>query len=164
MRQVTNRGLEFLKKQEGWMSLPYLDSAGFLTIGHGHLLSKSELMSGKIRIGYDYVKWQAGLTPEQGKDLLDQDLNMVEGFLTYDAGTGRLEDHEYDALCSFVYNVGTGSYLGSTLRKYLLIGRKDLAADELPRWKYAGGKTVKGLVKRRQAEKELWLHANYSSP
>ena len=68
-----------------------------------------------------------------------------------------LTENQFAALCSFVYNVGSGAFQRSTAR--MKLNRKDYlgCADEFLRWKYAGGSPIKGLLRSRVAERELFL-------
>jgi len=155
MRQVTQRGLEAIMRHEGVVLTPYRDVANLLTIGVGHLLTRSELSSGKITIGVEQVKWKDGITEEQAMALLRQDLRQAERAVWQDDGRS-LTDGQFDALVSFVFNVGVGAYLGSTLRRKLLAGELDAVPEQMLRWDRAGGIRVAGLARRRQAEAALW--------
>ena len=66
-----------------------------------------------------------------------------------------LTQGQYDALVSFSFN--TGSVSVSTIRKKLLRGDYEGAANEFPRWVFAGGRRLAGLVRRREAERILFL-------
>ena len=68
-----------------------------------------------------------------------------------------LHQHEYDAFVSFAYNVGSGAFCSSTLVRKLNAGDYEGACNELPRWVYAGGRKLQGLVNRREAERKLCL-------
>lgn len=61
------------------------------------------------------------------------------------------------ALASFVYNVGPGAYGSSTLLRKLRAGDRVGACNQLPRWVYAGGKKLRGLERRREAERQICL-------
>lgn len=68
-----------------------------------------------------------------------------------------LEQHQFDALCSFVYNVGMRAFEQSTMRKFINAGMFKDAADQFLRWVRAGGKVLPGLVKRREEERAMFL-------
>ena len=68
-----------------------------------------------------------------------------------------IPDRTYVALVSFTYNVGTGAFCHSTLRRLVDAGNLKAACEQLPRWNRAGGKVVRGLVNRRAAELDLCL-------
>jgi len=155
MRQVTQRGLEAIIRHEGLVLTPYRDVANLLTIGVGHLLTRSELSSGKIVIGLEAVKWKDGITREQAMSLLRKDLQIAERVVEQDNGRS-MTDGQFDALVSFVFNVGVGAYIGSTLRRKLLAGDMDAVPEQMKRWDRAGGIRVAGLARRREAEAALW--------
>lgn len=68
----------------------------------------------------------------------------------------ELTQNEFDALTSFVFNVGGDAFAKSTLRRKLLAGDHAGAADEFLRWNYAAGRVMRGLTRRRQAERALF--------
>ena len=80
----------------------------------------------------------------------------------------KLNANQREAVISFIYNVGAGAFNRSTLRKKLSKGDYKGASNEFLRWNKAGGKELKGLTKRRKAEKELFLkpvqEVNISNP
>lgn len=151
-------GIEHLKFWEGFRNKAYKDSAGLLTIGIGHLLTKSELRSGKIMIAGEPVKWADGLTDERVLALMDQDLSDVEIDMKaiHPAVWGRMEQHENDMLMSFVFNIGGPAFRSSTLLKRLNAGRKEEVPAQMKRWVYSGGKIVDGLVNRRESEAKIF--------
>lgn len=142
-------------RHEGVVLTPYRDSANLLTIGVGHLLTRSELSSGKIVIGVEAVKWKNGITREQAMALLQQDLRSAERVVEQDNGRS-MTDGQFDALVSLVFNIGVGAYLGSTLRRKLLAGELDEVPVQMLRWDRAGGVRVAGLARRRESEASLW--------
>ncbi|KQD16250.1 lysozyme [Acinetobacter baumannii] len=68
-----------------------------------------------------------------------------------------LTQNQFDALVSLAYNIGSGAFKGSTLLKLLNKGDYKGAADQFLVWNKAGGKVMKGLVRRREAERALFL-------
>ena len=153
--KISQKGLELLKKWEGCILKQYPDQAGLPTIGIGHLLTKSELTSGKIFIKGAPVKYANGISKEQALDLLDQDLDPAEGAVN-DGVIVELTQDQFDALVSFVFNCGTGAFHGSTLRKELNQGLYANVPFQLRRWNRAGGKVCDGLIVRRRQEIRLW--------
>lgn len=154
-RQVGQLGKNLFKEWEGLVTLAYLDSGGEPTIGIGHLLTRSERTSGKIIIRGQAVSYQNGLTEQQCWDLLDQDLDQAEKAVS-DAVTVPLNQNQFDALVSFVFNVGTGAFHGSTLLKLLNQRQYNQVPAQLRRWIRDNGKVVQGLVNRREKEIVLW--------
>lgn len=76
--------------------------------------------------------------------------------LTDLVGNG-LKQHQFDALVSFVYNIGLGAFKKSTLLKLVKAAKMAEAALEFEKWVKAAGKTLPGLIKRRKAEKALFI-------
>lgn len=153
--KVGQSGKNLFKEWEGLVTHVYLDSGGEPTIGIGHLLTRSERTSGKINIQGQAISYQNGLTEQQCWDLLDQDLDGAEKAVN-EAITVSLNQNQFDALVSFVFNVGTGAFRGSTLLKLLNQGQYDQVPAQLRRWVRDNGKVVQGLVNRREKEIVLW--------
>lgn len=136
--------LDWVKKFEGFSSKAYTCPAGALTIGYGHT---------------DGVKAGQHITAAEADALLRQDMARVESQVTALAQSNRvtLTQGRFDALCSFVFNLGIGSLKGSTLwRKAKANVNDPTIAAEFGRWVYAAGKRLKGLENRRQVEADFW--------
>lgn len=153
--QISQKGLQLIQEWEGVEPMVYLDAAGLPTIGCGHLLTKAELSSGKILIGKEYVKYGSGLSPEHIMGLLLQDLSNVHECIN-ESVKMRLSQNQFDALCSFVFNVGVGAFKASTLRKLLNQGYYASVPNQLRRWVRSAGRIVQGLVNRRENEIKLF--------
>ena len=138
---VSETGIELIKKFEGCVLKAYKCPAGVWTIGYGHT-------SG--------VKEGQTITKAQAKELLIQDLRPFEIGVNNLVNV-PLNQNQFDALVSFCYNLGTGNLKNSTLLKLLNKGDYNGAAEQFDHWIYAGGKKLNGLVKRRAAEKKLFL-------
>jgi Phage-related lysozyme (muraminidase) len=150
---ISERGLMLLRFLEGVRSHAYKDARGWLTIGCGHLLTRDELMSGKLRIGDRVVHWLEGLEPAQSEVLLRNDLAGVERAV---ARMHLLDQAQVDALCSFTFNVGIDAFQDSTLAQCLALQDYAAVPAQLRRWVYSGGKVIKGLQHRREAEVAMW--------
>lgn len=156
--QVGAAGKALFREWEGLELEEYLDSGGAPTIGIGHLLTRSERLSGKIILQGQSVRYRNGLTVQQCLDLLDQDLAPAEQAVN--AGVRvALNQNQFDALVSFTFNVGDSAFANSTLLKELNAGHYDQVPVQLRRWVKDNGKVVKGLIKRREKEIELWNRA-----
>ena len=153
--QMSENGLTLLTQWEGFKLTVYKDSAGLPTIGVGHLLTKSELSSGKITINGVPVDYTDGLTEQQVTDLLGQDVEPASAAVNSGVKV-PLDQNQFDALVSFTFNVGVGAFTGSTLLKLLNQKQYDQVPTQLLRWTRAGGKVVQGLVNRRNNEIKLW--------
>jgi lysozyme len=153
--QMSSHGLALLKQWEGFESKVYRDSAGLPTIGVGHLLTKSELSSGKISINGVPVRYVNGLTDQQVLDLLSQDVQPAQKTVNTNVKVA-LSPNQFDTLVSFTFNVGVAAFIGSTLLKLLNQAHYAEVPNQLLRWTRTGGQVVQGLVNRRQNEIKLW--------
>lgn len=155
MQKMSDKGRKLLQQWEGIRKVMYLDSVGLPTIGCGHLLTKSELYSGKILVSGAPVKFREGLNESQIDILLSQDLTTVNSALNTGINV-ELTQNQFDALCSFAFNVGIPAFLSSTLRRLLNKGEIDSIPFQLRRWNIAGGKISNGLINRREHEIKLF--------
>lgn len=137
---------EFIRRWEGYSPTVYLDSAKKPTIGVGHLLSKDEA----IRYA------NTTLSKEQVDALLQLDLRRVDNAISRLVQVS-LNENEYAALSSFIFNVGVGAFRRSTLRMRLNRGEREPAAEQFLCWVRSGGNIIPGLISRRKAEMELFL-------
>lgn len=138
--QISPAGLAFIRDAEGCRLESYRDSVGVLTIGVGHTKGVTEGQR---------------ITQEQADALLDDDLQEVYPCIA-EAVTVPLTQGQFDALCSFTFNLGCGSLKGSRLLFLLNQGDYDGAAQQFGRWVNAGGVKLAGLVKRRAGEAEMF--------
>jgi lysozyme len=141
-RQINQAGLDLIRNAEGCVLHPYKDGAGKPTIGIGHLILPHEHF-GKI-------------TEQQADELLQNDLRQAERSVE-SLVTVPLNDNQFAALVSFTFNLGAQNLRGSTLLRDLNAGDYRGAADQFKRWVFAGGTVEQGLVKRRSAERDLFL-------
>lgn len=154
--KISANGIRFIKAREGSQAKMYKDSAGLPTIGLGHLLTQSELTSGKIIIAGKTVRWQNGLTDTQITALLAQDLAKHEQAINQNVKV-KLTQNQFDALVSFSFNVGARAFISSNLLRQLNAGHYEQVPVQLKRWVYSGGEIVAGLATRRELEGKLWL-------
>jgi lysozyme len=154
--EISERGIELLGELEGRESHVYLESAGFQTIGIGHLMTRSELMSGKIWIGGKSVAWRNGLSSDDIDELLRQDVSKAAETVNTFVDV-PLSQNQFDALVSFVFNIGGQAFRKSTLRRLLNAGDYASVPEQMRRWHHAGGRDVQGLKNRREKEISLWL-------
>ena len=94
--------------------------------------------------------------------ILDETQELTEGVV--DFATDKVNQRQFDALVSFVFNVGEGAFRISTLRKKLIATDYVGCADEFPKWNKQKGKVLAGLVKRRAMERELFLRGTEGNP
>lgn len=144
--QISERGIALIKEFEGCRLTVYRCSAGVLTIGFGwtHPVDGTPL-----RPGMTIDQSTAERLLKTGLVSFENDvLKMVRV---------KLNQNQFDALVSFAYNVGSRALSTSTLLKKLNAGDYTGAADQFLRWNKAGGKVLKGLTRRREAERGLFL-------
>jgi lysozyme len=153
--EISESGKRKIREWEGSRARPYRDAGGKLTIGVGHLLTKSELASGKIWIQGQAVRYADGLSDRQILDLLGQDVAGAEQAIN-DGVQVELSQNQFDALVSFTFNVGSTAFKNSTLRRQLNQGDYAAVPAQLRRWVRCNGAVVQGLVNRREEEIELW--------
>ena len=139
---LSGAALVGIATHEGFVGRTYLDVVGIPTIGFGTTKD---------------VKPNQTITPERALIRLLQDANVMEKQLKQCIGDVPMHQHEWDAIVSWTYNVGTGAACKSTLVKKLKAGDYKGACNELSRWTYAGGKQLPGLVKRREHERQMCL-------
>ena len=139
---ISQQGIDFIKRHEGFSSLPYLCAAGKETIGYGHVIKQGE-------------QFPCGLTEKQAEDILYDDLAEAEQCI-FDNVIVDLLPNQFDALVSLIFNIGTKAFEKSTLLRMLNSEQFEEAGKQFLRWIYANGKVVYGLQKRREKEKRLF--------
>ena len=140
LMKLGERGTEILKYFEGCKLTAYQDSVGVWTIGYGHTKGVYNGMT---------------ITQEEAEQMLLTELEEYEGYIE-DMVTVPLTQNQFDALVVWIYNLGPTNFKNSTLLKELNAGNYNAAGQEITRWNKAGGKVLAGLVKRREAEAELF--------
>lgn len=143
---ISQNGLSMIASFESFEPKAYYCPAGVLTIGYGHTGTNAQ---GQELQESDTV------THEQAMRLLYEDVLWAEDAVNEQRL--NLTQNQFDALVSFVFNVGATAFANSTLLKKLKSCDFDEAADEFLRWNKAGGKVLRGLTARREAERELFL-------
>jgi lysozyme len=139
--KTSQAGVDLIKRWEGCKTGAYLCPAGVWTIGYGHTSTVKPGMC----ISYD-----------RAEELLKMDLQRFERTVR-DSVTVPLTQPQFDALVSFVYNVGSKAFTNSTLLDLLNQKKYALAAAQFHRWNKAGKVTLKGLIDRRNEEYELFM-------
>jgi len=148
---TSDRGLKLLTECEGFRSHCYDDSAGYCTVGYGHLVHRGA--TGTDPSGE--AAFTDGLSEIAALELLRGDLAIAESAVKRCVKQPLLQ-RAFDALVSFVYNVGETAFAGSTLLRVLNRGDWVLVPAQFHRWTHAGGKVVAGLVKRRRLEANMF--------
>jgi lysozyme len=139
--RISQIGIDLIKFFEGCKLTAYLDASGTWTIGYGHTrLARSGWI----------------INQAEAEDLLKTDLLHTEALIR---GLGlSLNQNQFDALVSLVYNIGIGNLRRSTLLRMLQKDPNDFfLVYEFPKWRKAGGKILPGLERRRKAEAILYF-------
>ena len=141
--KLSSNGLSLLESFEGFRSKAYkvVKTEKYYTIGYGHY-------------GPD-VHFGDMITKAKAEALLKSDVATAEKVVNEYVKV-KLNQNQFDALVSFVYNVGAGAFSSSTLLKELNQGDYQAASAQFPRWNKSGGKVLPGLVTRREKEKALF--------
>ena len=135
------KGIALIKEFEGLRLKAYLCPGEVWTIGYGHTAG---------------VKPGMVITEAQAEEYLKTDLIAFERYLNGLELT--LNQNQFDALVSFIYNVGTGNFSSSTLLRKIRVNPQDNSImDEFLRWVYSKGRVLPGLQRRRLAEMKLYF-------
>ena len=134
-------GVQLIKDFEGLNLRAYKCPAGKWTIGYGTTAGVKE---GDI------------VTTDEAEELLRRDIRFFEAGVAK-AVNVKIRQNQFDALVSFAYNVGLGNFKKSTLLRLLNEGKDTSAADQFLRWKFVKGVESGGLLRRRRAERELFI-------
>lgn len=142
MREINEKGLQIIKDSEGLSLIPYTCPGGYLSIGYGNRTHAHE---------FDKI------TEEQAEQFLQEDLQDTYYHLAIVCNHIPLTDNQWSSLCSFIYNIGIGAFIGSTMLRKLRAGDYEGAGDEFGKWIHAKGKKLNGLIVRRAKERSLFL-------
>jgi GH24 family phage-related lysozyme (muramidase) len=145
MRHVTDAGLTLIKRFESFSATVYVCPAGYPTIGYGHVVLDGER-----------ERFANGVDENEAEDLLRRDAGIAERAVLRLIAV-PLTDGQFDALASFVFNVGAGGLQRSTLRRKVNREEHALVPAEFMKWIWAGDRKLKGLVRRREAEASAYL-------
>lgn len=137
-------GRQFIEQFEGLFLHTYDDGTGVLTIGYGHTTAA----------GPPTVSEGQTITQEQADQILSSDLGQVESQIN-ELVTVPLTQNQFNSLGSWQFN--TGALAHSTALTKLNAGDYQGCADVMAEYIHGGGQVMPGLVRRRQAEKELFL-------
>lgn len=137
------QAVEIVKEFEGFSPCSYICPGGKKTIGFGHAILPDE-------------EFEEPLTISQAETILFEDLHTASAAVN-DLVTALLTQAQFDALTSFVYNIGRGNFASSTMLKLLNQRDYEGASREFGRWIYGGGKRLPGLIRRREREKEVFI-------
>jgi lysozyme len=139
-RKVSDKGLSLIKEFEGCVLKAYLCPAKVWTIGYGHTKG--------VKAGQTITQFEADELLRL--DVEDHDISDLLG----DAPTTQ---DQFDAMSSLAFNIGLTRFAGSTVLKRHKLGNRLGAANAFLMWKLSNGKVLPGLVRRREAERRLYL-------
>lgn len=166
--KLSKAGADLMHRFEGCRNKPYLCPAHIWTIGYGHVLYQEQIRLPMMRVeGKDtpMIRKEMPLKPEDNRVWSKEEIEelFANDVASFERGVLRLvpgvvgKQGAFDALVSFAFNAGLGNLQRSTIR--IKANRNDWegAADAFMTWVKGGGKVLPGLVKRRQAERALFL-------
>ena len=137
---ISQEGLSLIKRFEGCELQAYKCAAGVWTIGYGSTKG---------------VKEGDTISQEEADKLLLHEMEEYEGYIN-DMVTVDLEQNQFDAMVSWVFNLGPANLKASTLLKVLNAKDYEGVPAQIKRWNKAGGKVLQGLIRRREAESLLF--------
>ena len=146
--KVSKQGLDLIKKHEGLRLEPYLCPAGVPTIGYGntYYLNGERVTMSDTPITFDYAN-------ELLKSIVKRFEDGVNRYVQV-----KLTQNQFDALVSLAYNIGLNAFRRSTLLKRINKRSYDYRiAYEFSRWNKSGGRVLRGLIKRRSQEANLYF-------
>jgi len=146
-RDISENGYAIIRDAEGFRSTAYLDTGGVWTIGFGTIKYPNGI---KVKVGDTCTRAQAELW-------LKNDCKWVDACLDKYVKV-NINQNQFDALASFVYNVGEIAFVKSTMLTLINKGELQVAASQFDRWIYDNGVKVSGLVNRRAKERALFLN------
>jgi lysozyme len=140
--QILDVGRALVRNFEGYSPLRYRDSAGLWTIGVGHLIRPGERFEEPLLGDAAEALFQKDLAPKVAAVNARVSVPLYQG--------------QFDAAVSLVYNIGEGAFAKSTALKKINAAQHEEVPAQIKRWNKAGGRIVKGLERRREAEAELY--------
>jgi lysozyme len=146
--KISKKGIDLIKKYEGFSSKPYLCPANVPTIGFGATFYPD---GRKVKLTDEPI------SEVIAEVILKKQLEKFEQYVD-SYSTDKLNQNQFDALVSFCFNLGPANLKASTLLKKVNANSSDpTIKDEFMKWVKAGGKTLKGLVSRRAEEASLYF-------
>ena len=139
--KTSDKGIDLIKKHEGFRAKAYMCPAGKWTIGYGHTLN---------------VKSTDVISLDEAEYFLKKDVEFAENEVN--RHNLNINQNQFDALVSFVFNLGVGNFTRSTLLRKIKSNPNDpTIREEFEKWIYADGKVLNGLVRRRKEEADLYF-------
>jgi len=136
--------IEFIKDREAFISKPYQDSAGVWTIGYGHTRTATPYMN--------------DISQAKAEKLLLSDIEIIEAQVNNELRNVKLRKCQFDAVVSFVFNIGIGNFSRSMASQRMKKNPEDkMIADSWLTWRNSDGVYLRGLLLRRLAELEIYF-------
>jgi lysozyme len=145
--KINRATVDLVKEFEGFRAETYTCSGGVLTIGYGTTAAAG--VGIKPKPGMKITKEEAEGYLHAG---LEKFTAQIEGDIT-----APINENEFGAFLSLAYNIGPGAFKKSSALRHFNNGDKTKAANAILMWNKAGGKVLKGLTRRREAERKLFL-------
>lgn len=151
--KTSENGLKLIQEFEQFVNAPYLDSARVWTIGYG----STYYPNGKPVTGRDKPITREYAETIQ-RHVISKDFEpVINELLEKEIASGFVNQNMYDAIVSLTYNIGTSGFKRSSVLRLLKQGDKFNAGNAFLLWNMAGGKVLRGLVRRREKERKLFL-------
>ena len=151
--KTSENGLKLIQEFESFVNAPYLDSARVWTIGYG----STYYPNGKPVTGRDKPITREYAETIQ-RHVISKDFEpVINELLEKEIASGFVNQNMYDAIVSLTYNIGTSGFKRSSVLRLLKQGDKFNAGNAFLLWNMAGGKVLRGLVRRREKERKLFL-------
>ena len=148
-KKVSDNGLKFIADHEGMILHLYNDPANHATIGVGHLVHHGPIN------GSEPEEFKRGITKERAMEILRSDVTTAENTVNKLVKV-QLNQNQFDALVSFIFNIGETQFASSTLLSKLNQRDYNSVPSELNRWVHGSGKKLPGLINRRRDEGNLF--------
>ena len=151
--KLSENGLKLIQEFENFVATPYLDSARVWTIGYG----STYYPNGKKVTGKDKPITRTYADTMQRHIITTDFEPVVNDLLKKEIASGFITQNMYDAILSLTYNIGVNGFKKSSVLRLLKQGDKLNASNAFLLWNMAGGKVLRGLVRRRERERKLFL-------
>ena len=151
--KISENGLKLIQEFESFVNAPYLDSARVWTIGYG----STYYPNGKSVTGRDKPITREYAETIQ-RHVISKDFEpVINELLEKEIASGFVNQNMYDAIVSLAYNIGVSGFKRSSVLRLLKQDDKRNAGNAFLLWNMAGGKVLRGLVRRREKERKLFL-------
>ncbi len=166
--KTSKDGIHLVHQFEGKRNKPYLCPASIWTVGFGSVLYQDQIKLPLVRKdGYTgLIRAEYKLRTEHDREWSNEEVDELfsRDLVSFERGVLRLapnldspeHQHKFDACVAFSFNVGLGNFQRSSIRQCIKREDWDGAAEAFMQWTKAGGKVLKGLVRRRDAERQLF--------